>query len=268
MPDTKQLRNRIRSVNSTLHLTHAMELVAASKIKKASERMTGSNEYACAAAEAMAVLAACPACEKSPYLRSGMSGETRLMVIAGDRGMAGGYNANIYRLAREYPDAKIIPVGKRAYERFGGDAFYGAEAFSTANARKIAEKLCGDFLEGAFGRFGILYTRYISMMQQEASVRWILPLDKREARSSGKDIVFEPDEVYVMSSLVPEYVTGMIMASVRESFASEVAARRMAMDSAGKNARQMIDDLTIKYNRARQGAITQEITEIVAGSGS
>lgn len=267
MPDTKQLRNRIRSVNSTLHLTHAMELVAASKIKKASERMSGSNEYARAAAEAMAVLAACPACEKSPYLKSGASGETRLMVIAGDRGMAGGYNANIYRLAREYPDAKIIPVGKRAYERFGGETFYGAEAFSTLDARKIAEKLCGDFLEGAFGRFGILYTRYISMMQQEASVRWVLPLEKNEERS-GKDIVFEPDEAYVMSSLVPEYVTGMIMASVRESFASEVAARRMAMDSAGKNARQMIDDLKIKYNRARQGAITQEITEIVAGSGS
>ncbi|MBR4500868.1 MAG: ATP synthase F1 subunit gamma [Clostridia bacterium] len=267
MPDTKQLRNRIRSVNSTLHLTHAMELVAASKIKKASERMLGSNEYAHAAAETMAVLAACPACEKSPYLKSGSSGETRLMVIAGDRGMAGGYNANIYRLVREYPEAKIIPIGKRAYDRFGGEAFYGAEAFSTAAARKIAEKLCKDFLEGAYGRFGILFTRYISMLQQEASVRWILPLDK-SANPSGKDIVFEPDEAYVMSSLVPEYVTGMIMASVRESFASEVAARRMAMDSAGKNARQMIDDLKLKYNRARQGAITQEITEIVAGSGS
>ena len=267
MPDTKQLRNRIRSVNSTLHLTHAMELVAASKIKKALERMSGSNEYARAAAEATAILAACPACEKSPYLRSGASDEIRLLVIAGDRGMAGGYNANIYRLAREYPDAKIIPVGKRAFERFGGEAFYGAEAFATADARKIAEELCRDFLEGAFGRFGILYTRYVSMMQQDASVRWILPLDQ-SADKSGKDIVFEPDEAYVMSSLVPEYVTGMIMASVRESFASEVAARRMAMDSAGKNARQMIDDLKIKYNRARQGAITQEITEIVAGSGS
>ena len=267
MPDTKQLRNRIKSVNSTLHLTHAMELVAASKIKKASERMAGSNDYARAAAEAMAVLAACPACEKSPYLKKNASGETRLMVIAGDRGMAGGYNANIYRLAREYPDAKIIPVGKRAYDRFDGEAFYGAEAFTTLDARKIADKLCRDFLEGGYGRFGILYTRYVSMLQQEASVRWVLPLDI-DADRSGKDIVFEPDEAYVMSSLVPEYVTGMIMASVRESFASEVAARRMAMDSAGKNARQMIDDLKLKYNRARQGAITQEITEIVAGSGS
>ena len=267
MPDTKQLRNRIRSVNSTLHLTHAMELVAASKIKKATERMEGSNEYAKAAGEAMDVLAACPACEKSPYLRKDAGGETRLLVIAGDRGMAGGYNANIYRLAREYPGAVFIPVGKRAYDHFGGGAFYGAEAFTVEDARTIARGLCEDFLRGAFARFGILYTRYVSMMQQDASVRWVLPLESAE-NARGQDIVFEPDEGAVMSAAVPEYVTGMIMASVRESFASEVAARRMAMDSAGKNARQMIEDLQLKYNRARQGAITQEITEIVAGSGT
>ncbi len=267
MPDTKQLRNRIRSVNSTLHLTHAMELVAASKIKKASERMAGSNEYARAAQEAMDILSACPACEKSPYLRKNGTGETRLMVIAGDRGMAGGYNANIYRLAREYPDAKIIPVGKRAFDHFGGDAFYGAEAFSSGDAAAVAAALCADFIAGRFDRFGILYTRYVSMMQQDAAVRWVLPLE-RSGSESKADIVFEPDENTVMSAAVPEYVTGMIMASVRESFASEVAARRMAMDSAGKNARQMIDDLQLKYNRARQGAITQEITEIVAGSGT
>ncbi len=267
MPDTKQLRNRIRSVNSTLHLTHAMELVAASKIKKASEKMAGSSQYAHAAEDALQVLASCPACDKSPYLTKNNSDEVRLMVIAGDRGMAGGYNANIYRLAREYPDAKIIPVGKRAFDHFGGDEFFGAEAFTASDAKKIAGKLCSDYLAGSFGRFGILYTKYISMMQQDASVRWVLPLEK-PADHPGTDMIFEPDENHVMSAVVPEYVTGMIMAAVRESFASEVAARRMAMDSAGKNAKQMIDDLQLKYNRARQGAITQEITEIVAGSGS
>ncbi len=267
MPDTKQLRNRIRSVNSTLHLTHAMELVAASKIKKASVRMLGSNQYAEAAKEAMDILCACPACEKSPYLKRNVSCETRLLIIAGDRGMAGGYNANVFRLAKEFPDAAVIPVGKRAYDHFGGDAFYGAEAFTAKDARGIADMLCADYVRGAFGRFGILYTRYISMMQQEASVRWVLPLEKPGEGPAG-DLVFEPDENTVMSAAVPEYVTGIIMASVRESFASEVAARRMAMDSAGKNARQMIDDLQLKYNRARQGAITQEITEIVAGSGN
>ena len=104
------------------------------------------------------------------------------------------------------------------------------------------------------------------MMSQEAAVRWILPLQKTE-RTEGTEPVFEPDEETVLNAAVPTYVCGIITACVRESFASEVAARRMAMDSAGKNAQEMIDRLQLQYNRARQNSITQEITEIVAGSG-
>ena len=104
------------------------------------------------------------------------------------------------------------------------------------------------------------------MMTQEAFVRWVLPLSKIVEKQS-LSVVFEPDEMTVFNTVILEYVSGLIIASVRESFASEVAARRMAMDSAGKNAGQMIDSLQLQYNRARQGAITQEITEIVAGSG-
>ena len=103
-------------------------------------------------------------------------------------------------------------------------------------------------------------------MTQEAFVRWVLPLSKSMEKQSVS-VVFEPDEMTVFNTVILEYVSGLIVASVRESFASEVAARRMAMDSAGKNAGQMIDSLQLQYNRARQGAITQEITEIVAGSG-
>ena len=104
------------------------------------------------------------------------------------------------------------------------------------------------------------------MMTQTAKITWLLPLEVPGGeRSAGT--VFEPDEVTVLETVMPEYVAGVLMSEIRESFASEVAARRMAMDSAGKNATAMIDDLTLKYNRARQGAITQEITEIVAGAG-
>ena len=102
-------------------------------------------------------------------------------------------------------------------------------------------------------------------MTQQTEVKWVLPLEKSHAKSTG--ILFEPDEETMLNTVIPEYVAGILIASVRESFASEVAARRCAMDSAGKNAQQMIDDLQLAYNRARQGAITQEITEIVAGSG-
>ena len=105
------------------------------------------------------------------------------------------------------------------------------------------------------------------MMSQEARIDWILPLEKSEEKTDITGIIFEPDQLSVLNTAVPLYVTGRIVAAVRESFASEVAARRCAMDSAGKNAKQMIDDLQLQYNRARQSAITQEITEIVAGSG-
>ena len=265
MPDTKQLRNRIRSVNSTLHLTHAMELVAASKIKRASERMLASRDYADSAAQVMNTLAGCASCAGSPYLTDRGGSRVCLMVIAGDRGMAGGYNANVFRAVRDYPDASVIPVGKRACERFQG-AQIQAEFFSGQDAARIAGTVCADFAEDRIDRFGILYTRYISLMQQEARVCWVLPFE-RDGESPQTDLVFEPGEADILSRAVPLYVAGMIMACVRESFASEVSARRMAMDSAGKNARQMIDDLQLKYNRARQGNITQEITEIVAGSG-
>ena len=105
------------------------------------------------------------------------------------------------------------------------------------------------------------------MMTQEASVKWLLPLEKAE-KAESLGAVFEPDEETILNATVPDYIAGIIMACIRESFACEVAARRMAMDSAGKNARSMIEDLQLQYNRARQGAITQEITEIVAGSGN
>ena len=189
----------------------------------------------------------------------------RLVVIAGDRGLAGGYNANIFRLMREYPDAEVVAIGKRACERFGGKQLL-AEKFGYADAKTIADSVCSDFADGKIDRFGIVCTKYHSMMSQEAYVRWVLPIEKAEGSKSASAI-FEPDEITVLNAIIPEYVSGMIVSAVKESFASEVAARRVAMDSAGKNAQEMIDRLGLEYNRARQGTITQEITEIVAGSG-
>ena len=262
----KSLRNRIKSVNSTLHLTKAMGLVASSKIRKANLAMIKGREYAAALNKIMNLLCACGDCKNSPFLREGNSGKTALVVIAGDRGLAGGYNANIFRLMREYPEAEVFAVGKRACERYS-QPFVSSEKFTLADGTALAEKLCQGFEEGEFNRVGVVCTEYVSMMTQNACVKWLLPLSRNE-ESVSTAVVFEPDELTVLNSAVNEYVAGLITVAVRESFASEVAARRMAMDSAGKNAQQMIDDLQLQYNRARQGAITQEITEIVAGSGS
>ena len=264
--DIKQLRVRIKSVDSTLHLTKAMGLVASSKIRKATESMNRGKEYASALAETVNGLTAYRECSKSPYMANRNGDRICLVVIAGDRGLAGGYNANIFRYLRDFPCADIIPIGKRAYERFSGKPL-SAEHFSYADAKEIADRLCEDFSDDKYDKIGILCTKYNSLMSQEARVVWLLPLQKAEKESSVSAI-FEPDEITVLNAVIPEYVAGMIVACVKESFASEVAARRVAMDSAGKNAQEMIDRLGLEYNRARQGAITQEITEIVAGSGA
>lgn len=264
--DIKVLRTRIKSVDSTLHLTKAMGLVASSKIRGATAAMLKSRDYSDSVTDIIKTVCASPECAKSPYMAHREGGRTKIIVIAGDRGLAGGYNANVFRLAATYPEAEFVPIGKRACERFGAQ-INSSESFSGAEAYALAKKLCGEFCNGDFDRLGIISTKYISMMKQDAVISWVLPLEKTEDKS-GASILFEPNERYILDAAVPEYVTGMIMGAVKESYTCEVVARRMAMDSAGKNAQTMIDDLQLKYNRARQGAITQEITEIVAGGGA
>jgi len=262
--DIKQLRTRIKSVDSTLHLTNAMGLVASSKIRRATDSMLKGREYAAALEEMIKSLTAYEECKKTPYMSVRKENRIRLIVIAGDRGLAGGYNANIFRLAAQYHNAEIIPIGKRACDRFGG-IFRAAETFVYDTALSIAEEVCRDFKEEKFDKFGILCTEYHSMMSQEAYIKWLLPLSA-ENSAKNSNAIFEPDELTVLNSVIPEYIAGMIMSCVKESFACEIAARRVAMDNAGKNAQEMLDRLGLEYNRARQGAITQEITEIVAGS--
>ena len=263
--NTKALKNRIRSVDSTLHTTSAMGLVASSKMRRANQAMHSGKQYVAAFDRVVSVLASVSECQRSPYMRQ--AGErTKLIVIAGDRGLAGGYNANIFRMVTTMQYDEIIPIGKRACDRYKGE-FHSSEKYTGAEATALARKLCKEFVDGEFDRLGIVYTRYVSMMSQEADVKWVLPLQKAD-NVEPISAIFEPDEETILNATVPDYVAGILMACIREAFASEVTARRMAMDSAGKNARAMIEDLQLQYNRARQGAITQEITEIVAGSGS
>ena len=265
--DIKSLRTRIKSVDSTLHLTKAMGLVASSKIRRAGEAMKKGREYRAALCSFISALTQCKESEKSPYMqsRSDDIARTRMIIIAGDRGLAGGYNANVFRLAAQYKGAQFIPIGKRACEKYHAEA-NSSEHYSVDEAFALASSLCADFAGGEYDRLGIISTRYESMMTQTAEVTWVLPLT-REGDAVPSGMIFEPDELTVLNAVIPEYVSGTLVACLRESFASEVAARRMAMDSAGKNATAMIDELQLAYNRARQGAITQEITEIVAGAG-
>lgn len=264
--DIKSLRNRIKSVDSTLHLTKAMGLVASSKIRRATENMNKGREYLSALEDAVNSLTSCPDCMQSPYMKKRGDEKLCMIVIAGDRGLAGGYNANIFKLAKEFDTQDIIPIGKRACERFGKSVSY-VETFSYSDALEISKRICDDFKDEKYDKVGIIYTSYKSMMTQTPDIRWIFPLERIDSQKPS-GVVFEPDEVTVLNSVITEYVAGLIISKVRESYTSEVVARRFAMDNAGKNATEMIEELQLKYNRARQGAITQEITEIVAGSGA
>ncbi len=289
--DIKSLRTRIKSFGSTLHLTGAMGLVASSKIKRAYDAMAAGREYSAAISDVTRRLAACPECSKSPYFGinrpkaeedteegSAQKGcVTRLIVIAGDRGLCGGYNANVFRTVRDMEYVDIHPVGKRAFTRYSPEpegnleddeepSYQSSEYYTYEEAEAEAKLCCEDFLAGRIDRVGIVYNRYVSIISQVPDVFWILPMERGSERCVDTG-VFEPSPDELFENIVLKYFAAKLYALVKESFACEVAARRMAMDSAKKNAQQMIDDLTLEYNRARQGAITQEITEIVAGAG-
>lgn len=288
--DIKSLRTRIKSFDSTLHLTGAMGLVASSKIKRAYDAMAASREYSKAITDLTNRLISCPECRKSPYFGKAEQELTdeeqeiktekiRLIVIAGDRGLCGGYNANVFRAVRDMGEVEIHPIGKRAYARYHDEpeemgeefdpdeGYLSSEYYTMEEAEEEARTCCRDFIEGKVDKVGIVYNRYVSIISQEPDVFWILPLT-REEDSKADAGIYEPAPDELLDSFIPEYFAGKLFALVKESFACEVAARRMAMDSAKKNAQQMIDDLTLEYNRARQGTITQEITEIVAGAGN
>lgn len=285
--DIKVLRKKIKSFDSTLHLTGAMGLVASSKIRKATDAMLEGRKYLGAIQGVVDDLKKCPDCKKCVYFGEGVKASeessdkprTKLIVIAGDRGLCGGYNANVFRLVRDMDeDVDVIPIGKRAYDRYTTDlseteddfaennVFESSEYYSYESAMALAQECCKDFAEGKIDKVGIVYNEYVSIMTQTPSVKWVLPLTRPENGEIATG-VYEPDPMELLNNIVPQYVAGVLYALVKESFACEVAARRMAMDSAKKNATEMIDNLQLEYNRVRQGKITQEITEIVAGAG-
>lgn len=276
--DIKVLRKRIKSFNSTLHLTGAMGLVASSKMRRATDSMIEGRKYLRGVTDVITDLAKSPDCRRSIYFDNNAEEPmTRVIVIAGDRGLCGGYNANVFRLVRELDNIDIIPIGKRSFDRYTdleeseddlveNNTYESSEYYSYDSAMKLALQCIEDYKEGRIDRLGVVYNRYVSIMTQVPEIKWILPLE-RPSEGEIATGVYEPEPLELMEDLIPQYVAGVIYALVKESFACEVAARRMAMDSAKKNATEMIENLQLEYNRVRQGKITQEITEIVAGGG-
>ena len=275
----KDIKLRIKSVESTMQITKAMQLVATSKLRRAKERMESSKPYTRISQEALA--AAVASCEDVtvPFVSPREVKRRCYVVIAGDRGLAGGYNNNVLKMAAaemEGRDVTVLPIGKKAVEFFRrrkkpiySELYNEAADLSVGDCFSMARTLCEGYLKGEFDEIHVAFTTFVSVLTQQATTLKLLPLTVEptdDASAAKQDILYEPDAESVFNVIVPEYLGGLVYGALCESIASELGARRTAMDSATKNAKEMIDTLNLQYNRARQGAITQEITEIVAGS--
>lgn len=276
----KDIKSRIKSMESTKQITKAMEMVASSKLRGAQERVIASRPYFEVLYQTMLDIADVNTDMSSPYVQKPRGTKTCYVVIAGDRGLAGGYNNNVLKLAMaqmEGREALVLPIGKKAVEYFRAhgvpaltELYPEAEAVTPGECFTMASTLCQGYRRGDFDQVAICYTNFVTVLTQTPSVLPLLPLSivGQGRRPQGRQslTLYEPDSVSVFNAIVPEYLGGVIYGALRESLCSEQAARRTAMDSATKNAEEMIDGLSLQYNRARQGAITQEITEIVAGA--
>ena len=276
---TKDLKARIRSMESTRQITKAMEMVAASKLRGAQAKAVSSRPYFEILYSTMLDLADSRPENLSPYTQKRDSRKICCIAIAGDRGLAGGYNSGVLKLAwqkLECRDAVVLPLGKKAVEFFRSKGtpmltgqYTEVSAVTVSDCFSMARLLSKEFLNGTFDELILGYTNFVSVLTQTPATVQLLPLpEPEEKQKHARDVLYEPDAGSVYDAIVPEYLGGLIYGAVCESVASEQAARRTAMDAATKNADEMIDDLSLQYNRARQGAITQEITEIVAGAES
>ena len=272
---TKEIKTRIRSMESTKQITKAMEMVAASKLRRAQTQVQSSRPYfEILYATIRDILAKNPGVE-SPYLKERTVKKSLFVVIAGDRGLAGGYNSNVMKLVTSQmadKDAAVLPIGKKALDYFTShnvpvvtNSYPVAEAISVGECFTVAKLLSKLYLAGEVDEVILAYTDFQSVLSQTATTIQLLPL-QAEAAETKSLMEYEPDSETVLDTIVPEYLGGIFYGALCESRASEQAARRTAMDSATQNAEEMIADLSLQFNRARQAAITQEITEIVAGS--
>ncbi|MBN7783706.1 MULTISPECIES: F0F1 ATP synthase subunit gamma [Ponticoccus] len=290
MPNLKDLKNRIASVKSTRKITKAMQMVAAAKLRRAQDAAEAARPYAERFNGVMASLAASVGDSASaPRLLAGTGKDDvhLLVVMTAERGLCGGFNSNIVKLARariaklkgEGKTVKILTVGKKGREqlkRDNGDLFVGHVDLSEVkrlgynNAQDIARDVLGRFDAGEFDVATIFFAKFNSVISQDPTALQIVPAayestgSEEEGASTLYD--YEPDEEAILADLLPRGVATQIFAALLENAASEQGARMSAMDNATRNAGDMIDKLTIEYNRSRQAVITNELIEIISGA--
>ena len=283
MASMREIKRRKSSVQSTQQITKAMKLISTVKLQKARMRAENSKAYfECMYSTVTSMLAKAGNIEH-PYLKAGDSKKVGIVVVTSNRGLAGGYNSNVVKLITESgiakEDVRLYLVGKKGAEslvRKGYDVALDCsdmiEEPAYADAQALSKRLLTDFANGEIGEIYVAYTFFKNTVTHIPTFKKLLPVDtsavaeENESENNNVLMNFEPEEERAVSLLVPKYMTSILYGAFVEAVASENGARMQAMDSATNNAEEIIEDLALKYNRARQGAITQELTEIIAGA--
>jgi F-type H+-transporting ATPase subunit gamma len=285
------IRRRLRSVKSTQQITKAMKMVAAAKLRRAQERVIGARPYATLLGNVLASVRAHAGDVKHPLLEAREEKRVLLMVVAGDRGLCGAFNTNVNRAAThliashpEWTQVRILPVGRKAVEYWKRRKHPLTEKtysgiFATlkyADAKEIAGFLSEEFLADRIDAAYVVVNEFRSILSQVVVIRKLLPLAPEAPTAAtatpsegpGVEYIYEPDAPTILAWLLPRYLEFTIFRALAESAAAEMGAKMTAMGSATKNAGDLIDKLTLTYNRARQARITKELIEIVSGAAA
>ena len=281
------IRRRLRSVKNTQQITKAMKMVAAARLRRAQDRAIAARPYARILREVLASVSSKVREIQHPLLAERDEKRVVVLVVSGDRGLAGAFNSNVNRAViqllagKSWEEVTLLPIGKKAVEfsrrrraRLAEKSYPGIFAkIEYSTAQEIAAGLSSGFSEGRIDAAYVVFNEFKSVISQNVRVEKILPISRSqaalaEAPAAGVEPIFEPDAETILARILPRYLEFAIFRILLESAAAEHAARMTAMDSASKNAGDMIDSLTLTYNRARQARITKELIEIVSGASA
>ncbi|MBW3670874.1 MAG: ATP synthase F1 subunit gamma [Acidobacteria bacterium] len=281
MPSTIDIRRRIRSVRNTQQITKAMKMVAAAKLRRAQDRIMAARPYAAALMEVLSSVAARVEVADHPLLAEREEKRVLLLVVTGDKGLAGAFNASVIKLAQRAMDeqnwssVQLVLLGKKGADFFRRrtipvrhaetDIF---QALSPERANAVSNLLIEDYVSGEIDAVYVVYNEFKSVIQQNLRLERLLPFHRLKEDVPTVEYLYEPGPVEILQELLPKHVEFQLYRILLESAAAEHGARMTAMDAASKNAADMIESLTLKYNRMRQAAITTEIIEIVSGAAA
>jgi F-type H+-transporting ATPase subunit gamma len=278
MATLKQIRQRIRTAKNIQQITRAMKLVAAARLKRATDRVVEARPYADKMKEFMQSLAAAGELPEHPLMKKREVAKIGLLLITADRGLAGSYNTNLIRKASDFIAASEIPVrlitvGRKGTQFFGKRGYDIARSFSVSsagatleNVQEVSKYLRELFESGEVDAIYICYSKFYSAIRQAPETVQVLPITAPESGGASSDFLFEPDPESLLDTLLPRYFLTLVQQAMFEATASEFGARMTAMTSATDAAGRMIQDLTLKANRERQAGITKEILEVVGGA--